>query len=129
MSKITKGNPEVEIGRKDFANYKSENPITGERDLVDGAEIVDAVQPTYTSDGYGDWCYQGHMIQDVGKSDFPALSLSDLRYPEFNIKPGKAYYDPLQGLPPRGVIREIGDPDDDYAEISGESSNTDFNKK
>jgi len=128
MAKISKSNAQFESGRSTFADLKAENPITGERSLVKGAEIVDAIQPEYTADGYGDWCYQGHMIQGLGASDYPALSLSDLRYPEWNIPGGKGYFDPLQGLPPRGIIREVTDPSDDYNRIGGEGQQTDFSK-
>ena len=122
MAKVVKKDIVRDVGLPTFADFRVMHMPDGNdrEDGPRGAEIVEAIQPTYTQDGLGDWCYQGHMIQGTGP-DYPALSMSDLRYRDLSIKPGKRYFDPLQGLPPRGIIREITDPSDDLNRIGGET--------
>jgi hypothetical protein len=78
-----------------------------------GAIIVEAEQPEYG------WEFCGHMVQPPG-TDYPAQSSSDRRYQEFNIPDQKTYFDPIQGLPVRGVIRQVADESDDFNKVGGE---------
>lgn len=81
-----------------FADYREDHETkTQESIKPKGSSYVAPTPPDYG------WELCGHMEQDPG-TEYPALSTSDLRYPECGIEDGSEYFDPIQGLPPRAII-------------------------
>lgn len=115
MSKISKDVPDVSgfpafQGRARFLTPKERF-----KSYPAGTGIIEATEPENGG------LVSGYMVQGPG-ADYPAQSSSDRRYPEFNIPDSEAYFDPIQGLPPRGVIRQVRDEGDDLNKVGGEST-------